>query len=225
VPSVLVTGANRGIGLAFVRQYAASGFRVFATCRNPDGADRLKTVGGDVRIHALNVRDEAQIADLAKTLAEEPLDILINNAGTVGSRKENDSDPTVWLRTFRTNAIAPVRIAQSLAPNLERGREKKIVSISSGRASIGANTDGGLMIYRTSKAALNMAVRCLAAEMKERGLIVVALAPGWVKTRIGGTKAPLTPEQSVEAMRAAISKLEPGHSGGFFDRTGEPLQW
>lgn len=212
-----MTGANRGIGLEFVRQYAARQWRVFATCRRPTEALELKAVAGDVRIHALDVADDGQITDLAGTLAGEPLDVLINNAGVAGARSRQDSDPAAWLDVLRVNAIAPIRVAQHFVEHLERGAHRKIVSISSSRASIGGNRRGGFMMYRTSKAALNMAMRCLAADLKPRGIIVVAFAPGWVN--------PVAPQQSVSAMRRLIAGLKPEHSGGFFSTSGKRCPW
>ena len=225
MPSALVTGANRGIGLEFVRQYAADGWRVFAACRRPAEARDLAAIKGDVRVHALDVADDRQIGDLARTLANEPLDLLVNNAGVYGPRDPGNTETATWLETLRVNSIAPVHVARHFIPNLERGSQKKIVGISSGMGSIADNSSGGHLVYRTSKAALNMAMRSLAMDLKSRGFIVIAMSPGWVKTDMGGPGAPLTPQQSVTGMRRKIAALTAADSGVFFRHTGEVYPW
>jgi len=226
VPSVLVTGSNRGIGLEFVRQYAAEGWRVFATCRGPAKAAALKAIDGDVRVHALDVVDDARIAALAGELRNEPLDLLINNAGVMGPEDAfGRTDPDGWVDTLRVNAIAPIRVLERFLPHLERGRRKTAMSITSGMGSIGDNTSGGAYAYRTSKAALNQAMRSAAIDLKDKGTIVVVINPGWVRTDMGGRGAPLAVEQSVSNMRRTIAALTPADSGKFLNHTGEVYPW
>src|SRR5262245_2794713 len=141
MPTVLITGASRGIGLEFVRQYAADGWRVHAACRDPAKAESLKSVKGDVRVHALDVTDERQIGALAKSLAGEPIDALINNAGIYPVRDSfGKTDVEAWMRTLRTNSIAPIRVAEAFVGNLERGQQKLLVNITSRMGSIAENT-------------------------------------------------------------------------------------
>jgi NAD(P)-dependent dehydrogenase (short-subunit alcohol dehydrogenase family) len=226
MPTVLITGANRGIGLEFARQYAADGWRVHAACRDPGKAAELKAVKGDVRPHALDVTDEAQIGALAKALAGEPIDILINNAGVRGLGDSFGSTEVAgWLETLRVNAVAPIRVSEGLISNLERGQRKLIVNITSRLGSIAENSSGGSYAYRSSKAALNMAAKSMSVDLKGRGITVVVFHPGWVQTDMGGSGAPVTPPESVAGMRAKIAKLTAADSGHFFNYTGQPIPW
>jgi len=226
MPTVLVTGANRGIGLEFARQYAADGWRVHAACRRPDTADDLKAVAGDVRIHKLDVSDDRQIADLAQELSGEPLDVLINNAGVMGARTGlGETDTGVWLDTFRINTIAPLHMVECFLNHLERGQQKRIVNLTSRMGSIADNTSGGYYIYRSSKAALNAVTKSLAIDLAPRGIIAVVFHPGWVQTDMGGPGATISPAQSVGAMRAKIAALTAGDSGSFFNYDGSQIPW
>jgi len=226
MPTVLITGANRGIGLEFVRQYAADGWRVHAACRDPDKAVELKAIKGDVRFHRLDVTDEGQIDALETALAGEPIDILINNAGVRGMGDSFGSTEVAgWLETLRVNAIAPVRVSEGLITNLERGQRKLIVNITSRLGSVGENSSGGSYAYRSSKAALNMAAKSMSVDLKGRGITVVVFHPGWVQTDMGGSGAPVTPPESVSGMRAKIAKLTAADSGHFFNYTGQPIPW
>ena len=224
--TILITGANRGIGLEFVRQYAAEGWRVHAACRDPDKAAELKVVKGDVRLHRLDVTDEGQIDALEAALAGEPIDILINNAGVRGMGDSFGSTEVAgWLETLRVNAIAPVRVSEGLITNLERGHRKLIVNITSRLGSVAENSSGGSYAYRSSKAALNMAAKSMSVDLKGRGITVVVFHPGWVQTDMGGSGAPVTPPESVAGMRAKIAKLTAADSGHFFNYTGQPIPW
>src|SRR5262245_39652977 len=226
MPTVLITGASRGIGLEFVRQYAADGWRVHAACRNPGKAAALKDIKGDVRVHALDVTDEGQIAALAKSLAGEPIDILINNAGIYGTRDSfGKTDVDGWMSTLRTNTIAPVRVAEAFVGHLERGQRKLIVNITSRMGSIAENTSGASYAYRSSKAALNMAAKSLSIDLRGRGITVVVFHPGWVQTDMGGSGAPVKPADSVNGMREKIASLTAADTGGFFNFSGQPIAW
>jgi NAD(P)-dependent dehydrogenase (short-subunit alcohol dehydrogenase family) len=226
MPTVLVTGANRGIGLEFVRQYAAEGWRVHAACRDPGKAAELKGIKGDVRLHALDVTDDKQIAALAKSLVGEPIDILVNNAGVRGLGDSFGSTEVAgWLETLRVNAIAPIRVSEGLISNLERGQRKLIVNITSRLGSIAENSSGGSYAYRSSKAALNMAAKSMSVDLRGRGITVVVFHPGWVQTDMGGSGAPVTPTESVSGMRAKIATLTAADSGSFFNYNGQPISW
>jgi NAD(P)-dependent dehydrogenase (short-subunit alcohol dehydrogenase family) len=224
--TVFVTGANRGIGLEFARQYAADGWRVLAACRNPRGAKELAGLPGDVRVLALDVIDEYQLPALAKSLNDEAIDILINNAGVGGFDDSFGNTPTnEWLETLRVNAIAPLHVAEQFLPHLERGQRRLIVNITSKMGSIADNGSGGSYSYRTSKAALNMVAKSMAHDLKARRIIVVVFHPGWVRTDMGGPQALLPPKASVSGMRAKIATLTAADSGKFFNYDGKPLPW
>ena len=226
MPSLLVTGGNRGIGLEFVRQYAAEGWRVHAACRRPEAARELAAVEGDVAIHRLDVADDRQIAALAEGLADEALDILVNNAGVGGPREGfGETDTATWLDVFRVNSIAPLHMAERFIEHLMRGRRKLIVGLTSRMGSIADNTGGGYYIYRSSKAALNAAMKSLAIDLAPRGVAVVVFHPGWVKTDMGGPGAQIAPQASVAGMRRKIESLGPADSGRFFNYDGSPLPW
>jgi NAD(P)-dependent dehydrogenase (short-subunit alcohol dehydrogenase family) len=226
MPTALITGCNRGIGLEFVRQYAADGWRVRATCRNPRGAKELAAIAGDVKVHGLDVADDYQVAALAKSLSDEAIDLLINNAGVGGPDDEFGKTPANdWLEVLRVNAIAPLHVAEQFIGNLEAGQRKLIVNITSRMGSIADNSGGGSYIYRTSKTALNMVARSMAQDLKGRRMIVVVFHPGWVKTDMGGTHALIPPKASVAGMRAKIAALTPADSGKFFNYDGQSIPW
>ena len=226
MPTALITGCNRGIGLEFVRQYAADGWRVLATCRNPRAAKELAAVAGDVKIHALDVADDYQVKALAKTLADIPIDLLINNAGVGGPEDEFGKTPANdWLEVLRVNTIAPMHVVEQFIGSLEAGQRRVIVNITSKMGSIADNTTGGSYIYRTSKAALNMVAKGLAQDLKGKRMIVVVFHPGWVKTDMGGPRALVPPKASVAGMRTKIAALTPADSGKFFNYDGQPIPW
>jgi NAD(P)-dependent dehydrogenase (short-subunit alcohol dehydrogenase family) len=223
--TVLITGANRGIGLEFVRQYAEAGAEIIAACRDPGRAEALagliKAHPGRIEVIALDVADPAQIAAAAATLAERPIDILINNAGVYGP---SDTDPAAWLETFRVNSIGPVLVAQALKGSLLRGRDKKLVAITSQLGSTASNT-GGMYAYRSSKAALNNVMYGLSRDWAGEGVLVGIFHPGWVQTDMGGKNAPVTPEQSVQGLRQRIGEMTKANSGAYRDFAGAALPW
>ena len=220
MPTLLITGANRGLGLEFVRQYAADGWAVIATVRNPDRADDLRRVPGDVRVEQLDVGDVEAIRAFAGKVTE-PIDHLICNAGVMG--KYNEVDPDSWAYTLRVNTIAPTVLAQALVDRLAPGG--KIVAITSKMGSIADNQSGGGIIYRSSKAALNAAWRSLAIDWQGRDLAVAMLHPGWVQTDMGGAQAPTPPEESIAGLRRVIVNLTRDRSGSFLDYQGNAIPW
>jgi NAD(P)-dependent dehydrogenase (short-subunit alcohol dehydrogenase family) len=224
--TVLVTGAGRGVGLEFARQYAAEGWRVVATCRNPDRTAALKGIRGSVDVRALDVADFDAIGRLADSLKSEAIDVLINNAGIIGGGQSLGSiDYEDFARAMRVNAFAPLRIAECFAPHIGRSAERRIASLSSIMGSIGNNASGGYYNYRASKAALNAAMKSLAADLAPKGIVVVVLHPGWVRTDMGGASAPVTPEASVAGMRALIARLGPKDAGRFYSYEGREIPW
>ena len=226
MPTILLTGASRGLGIEFVKHYAAAGWRVHACARDIDAA-ALKAVKGDVRRHTLDVLDFAATAKLASSLEGEAIDVLLANAGIAGREagELGRIDADVWLETFRVNALAPVKLAEAFVDHVAASQRKAMVAISSRLGSIGLNHEGGRYAYRASKAALNMAWKSLATDTKARGLTCVVLHPGWVSTDMGGAQAPVTPPASVAGMTKVIEGLKPADSGGFINYDGARFEW
>ena len=226
MPTVLITGANRGIGLEFARQYAEAGYRVHAACRAPGSADTLASLGERVTLHALDVTDHAGIEALAAGLENEAIDIVINNAGIYGEAQEfGKIDYAAWQEVMRVNTLAPLKMAECFLPHLEAGKMKMIASITSRMGSIADNNTGGVYIYRSSKAALNAAARSLALDLAPRGITVIVFHPGWVKTDMGGPSALIDAETSVGGMRAVIEGAGPKATGRFFAYDGAEVPW
>jgi NAD(P)-dependent dehydrogenase (short-subunit alcohol dehydrogenase family) len=226
MPTVLITGANRGIGLELARQYAADGWSVIATCRDPNDADALKKLKGEIRIETLEVTDQKQVKALAKKLKDTALDVLLNNAGMLtGYEPFGKTDTKSWLQTLHVNTVAPLQIAEAFADHVARSEQKKIVSITSGMGSIGRGPDGGAYAYRSSKAALNMVMATAANDLKSRKIVVAVISPGWVRTDMGGPSASIAPKTSAEGIRKVIAKLGPKTSGHFFNYSGEEIPW
>ena len=222
--TVLVTGANRGLGLEFARQYHAAGWRVIATARNPAAATDLRALG--VRVLQLDVADPASIAGLADELEGQPIDLLINNAGIfprVNTLADTDFDGVA--QTLEVNLIGPMRVTLALLPNLRRAETRQIVSITSGLGSITNNDSGRYYGYRESKAGLNMFTRSLAVELAGEGFACIVMSPGWVRTDMGGPNAQLAPQESIAGMRAVIDKLTPAETGTFWNYDGQQLPW
>ena len=218
MPTVLITGANRGIGLEFARQYADEGWEVIATARQSSAElDELK-----VRVEPINLADAAAVAEFPAKI-DQPLDLFIGNAGTSQPKETEGADAArAWQAMMMVNAIVPYQLGHALLPRMSDNG--KMIAISSGMGSI-ADNGAGWVPYRTSKAALNMAWSSLALEARPRGVACVLLSPGWVKTRMGGAGAEITPEESVSAMRALIERLTIDDSGRFLRRDGSPLAW
>jgi NAD(P)-dependent dehydrogenase (short-subunit alcohol dehydrogenase family) len=219
MPTILITGANRGIGLEFARQYSGDGWDVIAAARHVSPElDGLK-----VRVEMLDLGDAAAVSAFPAKI-EAPLDLFIANAGTSDPMDTQGADKAIeWQAMMMVNAIAPYQLGQALLPLLSSTRGKAI-AISSGMASI-ADNGGDWVPYRTSKAALNMAWNSLAIEARQLGVTVVALSPGWVKTRMGGPGAQITSKESVSDMRALIKDLSIGDTGKFLRRDGSELPW
>ena len=225
MPTVLVTGANRGLGLEFARQYAGDGWSVVATARDPTEAEELKAVPGDVAIEQLDVRNFDAVARFTDRLGDRPIDVMIANAGTWGPQRiESASEAGDWMETFAVNSVAPVLLAQALLGHVEAA-SGKLVAITSRMGSIADNDSGGYIAYRASKAALNAAWKSLAIDSAGQDVIAALLHPGWVRTRMGGGSAPLDPAGSVSGMRRVIAGLTPAQSGDFFNYDGTPIPW
>jgi len=223
-PTVLITGANRGLGLEFARQYAADGWKVIGTARIPEQADELNALS--VEAVQLDVANQASVDALAKSLEGRPIDLLINNAGIFPRvNKIEEVNFENYSRTIAVNTLGPVRVTRTLLPNLRRGEKKTIVNITSRLGSIGLNDFGAFYGYRESKAALNMFTKTLAIELDPEGFTCLTIHPGWVKTDMGGENANLTPEESISGMRAVIQKLGPADTGTYWSYSGEEVPW
>jgi len=229
MPSVLITGANRGIGLEFARQYQAAGWQVIACCRNPAAADKLTALAesGSLSIKQLDVADLASIDKLAAELTDLSLDLLINNAGIftdIGAPfgQFNYDD---WLRNFQVNTIGPTKMVEAFYPHLLRGDLHKVACLSSQMASISAAGRDGAYSYRASKAGLNGAMATLARELVEPMFHFYLFHPGWVATDMGGAEAPVKPRESVNKMRGQIETRNPEGGALFLTYEGTELHW
>jgi NAD(P)-dependent dehydrogenase (short-subunit alcohol dehydrogenase family) len=239
--ALFITGANRGIGFEFARQYAADGWDVIACCRKPEKADTLQALAHTnpaVRIEKLDVTDDENSAALAEKLKDTPIDLLINAAGIfsgagpgINAMSGDESqvfgsvDSAAWAKVLRTNAIAPVMIAQAFLKNLIKGKGRKLIMISSHMGSIADMHREDDIAYRTSKTALNAAMKSISLSLRGERIVVASFHPGWVKTDMGGIGASLTPEFSVTHMRRLIANLTSENSGQFINYDGKILPW
>jgi NAD(P)-dependent dehydrogenase (short-subunit alcohol dehydrogenase family) len=222
--TVLITGANRGLGLEFVKQLKAKGYTIIATARQPAKATALNATGA--RVEQLDVTSQASVDALAGALKGVPIDILINNAGMV-NRADSSLDTldfAAMARSFQVNSLGPLRVTQALLPNLLAGIDKTIINITSRLGSIELST-GGLYSYRTSKAALNQINKIISVELAPQGFTSIVMHPGWVKTDMGGPDATLEVEESINGMVAVIESLSSADSGKFFNYDGQELPW
>jgi len=226
----LVTGSNRGIGLALVGQILDRGGSVEATARDPERATALKHIGRQAHrrlgIHACDIASDESVEALGRLLAGVPIDVVINNAGVFGNEGALDAlDFADALRAFDVNALGALRVTRTLLPNLRLGSRKLLLHITSGMGSIADNASGGYYGYRMSKAALNMASKSIAIDFAHVGITSVVVNPGWVKTDMGGDHAPLDVADSASHLMDLIDRRKFEDSGAFFDRTGERYPW
>ncbi|WP_340122923.1 SDR family oxidoreductase [Methylobacter svalbardensis] len=229
--TVLITGANRGLGLEFCRQYAADGWNVIACSRNPDDAFDLNNLASrhpDIQLEQLDVSEFEQIDALSQKLSDRCIDVLINNAGIYGDMQSGgfgQLDYQAWIKSLVVNTQAPVKMAEAFLPQIKRSDKKLVVAISSLMGSIADNTGGGSILYRSSKAALNAAMKSLAIELKDQSVGVLIFHPGWVKTDMGGPNGLINAEESISGMRALIENFSLDQSGSFVKYDGTPLPW
>lgn len=225
MPTVLITGANRGIGLEFAKQYRAEGWDVVAGCRRPDDAADLRATRAEV--HALDVSQAAEVDRFKAAVGDRPLELVIANAGVYGGDHQSklaDIDFDAWTQTLAVNTLGPVRIAAAFADNLKAAKGK-LVAITSQMGSVEDNGSGGHLAYRSSKSGLNGAFKSVALELAPAGVTTVVMHPGWVQTDMGGEGAPTTPERSVSGMREVIAALTPQDAGTFRAFDGRVLPW
>jgi NAD(P)-dependent dehydrogenase (short-subunit alcohol dehydrogenase family) len=235
--TVLITGANRGIGLEHVRQALAAGQFVLAACRAPDKAEALAELSQlypeTLQLEALDTGDATSVEMLASRLDGRPIDIVINNAGLYGGGWDDSAsrqtlkgmDYAQWEEILRVNVIGVFRVTAALLPNLMLGARKLVVMMSSDLGSITNNTQGQSHAYRSSKAALNMLTKGLAIDLREQGLTVMSMAPGWTQTDLGGANAPWPVDESVRRQRTVIAEMTLARSGEFLNLKGETVPW
>lgn len=226
----LVTGTNRGIGLEFVKQLLAREETVLATCRDIDKAEelvKLKDSHESLSVHELDVTSAESMTNFPKRLEGRAIDVFINNAGIYGPRGASFGkvDGKEWAQVLEVNAIAPVLLTQLLMENLRKGRDKKLVYISSKMGSIGDNGGGGQYIYRSSKTALNAAVKSLSIDLADAGFAATVIHPGWVQTDMGGPNALIDTKTSVGGMLQVIDSLKLDNAGQFYNYDGETIPW
>lgn len=227
MPTVLITGANRGLGLEYARQYAADGWRVLATCREPAKAGELAGLGGDVQVYPLDVTDHGLIQSLAKALRKETIDLLLNNAGIYGPRpcKLGGIDYDAWAEVMNINLMSPFKVCECFRNHVAASDLKKIAIMSSKMGSMGDNNSGASYIYRSSKAALNAAMKSLSVDLTPRGISVVILHPGWVRTDMGGPSGLIDASESVSGLRQVIADLTLETTGRFHNYDGSEIPW
>ena len=226
MPTLLITGAARGLGAEFVKHYAAEGWDIHACARTPDAIE-TKAGKGKFTRHKLDATDWAGIAKLARDLKGTPIDLLLANAGVIGNgaNELGNIDPEAWTKTFLTNTMGPIKLAEAFRDHVAASQKKLMVAVSTRLASIALNLEGGRYAYRPSKTALNMAWKSLSIDLKGKGITCAVLHPGWVSTDMGGAAAPVTPVQSVAGMTKVIAKLTPTKTGHFFNFEGDEFPW
>jgi NAD(P)-dependent dehydrogenase (short-subunit alcohol dehydrogenase family) len=231
MPAVLITGANRGLGFEFAKQYLADGWQVYAACRDPVAASELRRLAEDsgkrLQILVMDVTDLGSVKAAAAELDGQALDLLLNNSGIIGphGQRIGNIDYDAWAKVLDVNTMGPMRVAEAFVYHVARSDRKLVVTLTSGMGSLADNTSGGSIAYRSSKAAVNMVMHSLAIDLASRGITCVVVNPGWVQTDMGGANASLTPAESVTALRRLIDTLGPAQSGKFFNYDGREYAW
>ncbi len=230
MPTILITGANRGIGLALTKLFADTSWSVIACARDLDRAQELTDYSNqkaNVRIFPLDVTKQTEIDALARQLHNEPIDILLNNAGFYGLKGSvfGEVDAEVWRQVLDVNTIAPLMMAQAFVDHVSKSHHKLIATISSKMGSITDNHSGGAYLYRSSKTAVNQIVRSMAIDLEVRGIKTVSLHPGWVKTDMGGPNAHITAEQSVQGLKQVMESVTQEQSGLLINYDGDIIPW
>lgn len=227
--TVLITGANRGLGLEFVKQYAEAGWQAIACCRWPDEAKALQALAErhaeQVEVHQLDVANFEEIDALALILQGRAIDVLINNAGVYPQSEFGDIDYEAWAEAFHINSMAPMKMVEAFVGHVASSNLKKIVTLSSKMGSLDDNTSGGSYIYRSTKTAVNMVMKSLSIDLKPRGIASTILHPGWVRTDMGGPNGLIDAPESVAGLRRVIENLTLENSGRFVAYDGKEIAW
>lgn len=227
-PHLFITGANRGIGLEMVKQFAQSNWQISACCRNPETATELSALAqanADIKLYALDVTDYQAVANLASQLKDTSFDLLINNAGIYGPKGSSldNLDLEAWRQVFETNTIAPLKLIQAFTPHVAASQGKRIAVLSSKMGSISDNQSGSAYIYRSSKTALNQVIKSLSIDLSPQGIQVIALHPGWVRTEMGGPNGLIDTTESVTGLKNVMtSEIKTGH---FYNYDGSEIAW
>ena len=227
-PHLFITGANRGIGLEMVKQFAQSNWQISACCRNPATATELSALAqanADIKLYALDVTDYQAVANLASQLKDTSFDLLINNAGIYGPKGSSldNLDLEAWRQVFETNTIAPLKLIQAFTPHVAASEGKRIAVLSSKMGSISDNQSGSAYIYRSSKTALNQVIKSLSIDLSPQGIQVIALHPGWVRTEMGGPNGLIDTTESVTGLKNVMtSEIKTGH---FYNYDGSEIAW
>lgn len=228
--TILITGANRGIGMELTRQFTEDGWQVLACCRSPADAKSLQALATEyptVEIFPLDVTDYDQLATLTSQLQDRSIDIMLSNAGIYGPREYSfgEVDVKEWRQVLEVNTIAPLMLAQAFVDQVAASRQKLMAVISSKMGSIADNSSGGSYIYRTSKTAVNQVVKSIANDVAGRGISAISLHPGWVKTDMGGSNAEIDPNESVTGLKQVLMAAGLKQSGNFFNFDGSEIPW
>jgi len=229
-PTILITGANRGIGLELTEQFAEDGWQVLACCRNPTDAGKLQALSEQdlaIELHELDVTNYQQMAILADQLGNRPIDILLSNAGIYGSKGVGfgEVDAQEWRQVLEVNTIAPLMLVQSFVEQVAASQQKLVAVISSKVGSIADNSSGGSYIYRSSKTAVNQVVKSLSIDLAGRDISVISLHPGWVKTDMGGPNAEISTDESVSGLKRILQSAGLAQSGQFIEFNGSSIPW
>ncbi|MBT5240353.1 MAG: SDR family oxidoreductase [Rhodospirillaceae bacterium] len=238
MPTMLITGANRGLGLNLLKLYDQDGWTIHACCRNPDSAVDLKSVAdtseGRITLHTLDVEKPSTIADLKAALGATPIDMLINMAGYLGEKALVDpdglqpfgvTDYEIMEKAYRINCMGPLRVCETLIDNVEASDKKIIINVSSIVGSIGGDNFGNFYMYRPSKTALNAVTHAMAINLKDRGITVIPFHPGFTKTDMGGPTADIEVEESVTGIKAVLDNVTIADTGRYLTWEGGELPW
>lgn len=225
--TVVITGANRGLGLEFCRQYLEKDYRVIATCRDKNKAESLNRLDcQQLTIAQLDILDQQSVSELGQSVSEKSIDLLINNAGVYGGSSQHldGLELQQWLTTVQVNAMSPMFLTRTLLPQLKRSSDPKVAFLTSKMGSMGDNGSGGSYIYRSSKAALNACIKSFSVDYAN-AIKTVALHPGWVRTDMGGPNGLIEVEESVSGLIQVIDQLDFVNSGRFLDYQGKTIPW
>ena len=238
MPTMLISGANRGLGFNLLKLYNDEGWQIHACCRSPDAASELQSLAdqadGRITIHRLDVEDPSTIADLKASLGSTPIDLLINMAGYLGKlalaepgglRAFGETDYDEWETAHRINCIGPMRMCEALVDNVEASDKKTIINISSIIGSIASDDFGNLYGYRASKSALNAVTHAMSLNLKDRGITVIPFHPGFVKTDMGGPGADIEIDESVTGIKSVVDKVTIADTGRYLTWEGGELPW